>query len=109
MCSSDLLLGIKWVRTQPETGKKYASGGLVSGRGTSVSDSIPAWLSNGEFVMNARATKENLPTLQAMNRGQPTGNRTIIIEKFIIQGDPDPRKTAEVIKRELNKLLLQSG
>jgi len=103
------LFGIKWVRTQPETGKKYASGGLVSGRGTSVSDSIPAWLSNGEFVMNARATKENLPTLQAMNRGQLTGNRTIIIEKFIIQGDPDPRKTAEVIKRELNKLLLQSG
>lgn len=103
------MFGIKVVKTQPETGKRYASGGLVIGKGTSVSDSIPAWLSSGEFVVNARATKENLPTLQAMNRGQATGNRTVIIEKFIIQGDPDPRKTAEVIKRELNKLLLQSG
>lgn len=34
-----------------------ASGGIVSGPGTSTSDSIPAWLSNGEFVVNARAVQ----------------------------------------------------
>jgi len=34
-----------------------ASGGLISGRGTGISDSIPAMLSNGEFVINAATTR----------------------------------------------------
>lgn len=33
----------------------FATGGYVAGPGTATSDSIPAMLSNGEFVMNARA------------------------------------------------------
>lgn len=37
--------------------KKFASGGLVTGPGTSTSDSIPARLSTGEFVLNAAAVK----------------------------------------------------
>jgi hypothetical protein len=36
---------------------KKASGGLVTGPGTEKSDSIPAKLSNGEYVVNALATK----------------------------------------------------
>ena len=44
-----------------------ASGGIIRGKGTSMSDSIPAMLSNGEFVMNAKATSKHLPTLQAWN------------------------------------------
>jgi hypothetical protein len=35
----------------------FASGGFVTGPGTSTSDSIPAWLSHSEFVQNARAVK----------------------------------------------------
>lgn len=34
---------------------KAADGGPVAGPGTATSDSIPAWLSNGEFVHNAAA------------------------------------------------------
>jgi hypothetical protein len=34
----------------------YADGGYVSGPGSSRSDSIPARLSDGEFVVNARST-----------------------------------------------------
>tara|TARA_R110001606_G_scaffold201456_3_gene349463 strand:- start:130 stop:1794 length:1665 start_codon:yes stop_codon:yes gene_type:complete len=37
--------------------QRFASGGPVSGPGTSRSDSIPAMLSDGEFVMNARAVR----------------------------------------------------
>jgi len=44
-----------------------ATGGLVTGPGTRTSDSIPAWLSNGEFVVNAAAAARNLPALFAMN------------------------------------------
>lgn len=46
---------------------KFAGGGFVSGPGTSTSDSIPAWLSAGEFVINARATRMFLPLLRAIN------------------------------------------
>lgn len=47
----------------------FASGGLVSGPGTGKSDSISAMLSNGEFVVNAKATKDNLALLTAINSG----------------------------------------
>lgn len=45
----------------------YASGGKITGAGTGTSDSIPAWLSNGEFVMTAAATKIFQPQLEIMN------------------------------------------
>jgi len=44
--------------------------GRVSGLGTARSDQIPAMISNGEFVMNARATAQNLSLLTAMNNNQ---------------------------------------
>lgn len=47
-----------------------ATGGMISGPGTGTSDSILARLSNGEFVVNARATAENLPLLTAINNGK---------------------------------------
>lgn len=36
----------------------FASGGAISGQGTSKSDSIPAMLSNGEYVINADAVRK---------------------------------------------------
>lgn len=46
---------------------KFAEGGKVVGAGTGTSDSIPAMLSNGEYVMTARATRLFEPLLAAMN------------------------------------------
>lgn len=46
---------------------KFAEGGKVEGPGTGTSDSIPARLSNGEYVMTARATRLFEPLLAAMN------------------------------------------
>lgn len=45
----------------------FAEGGKVNGPGTGTSDSIPANLSNGEFVMTAKATKIFEPLLTVMN------------------------------------------
>lgn len=45
----------------------FASGGQVSGPGSGTSDSIPAYLSNGEFVVNAKSTQKHLPLLEAIN------------------------------------------
>lgn len=47
--------------------KRFASGGSVTGLGTSRSDSIPAMLSNGEYVVNSRATANNRQLLDAIN------------------------------------------
>ena len=50
-------------------GAVYANNGMLVPyipRGT---DTVPAMLTPGEFVVNRAATQRNLPTLQAMNRG----------------------------------------
>lgn len=46
---------------------KFAEGGKVIGPGTGTSDSINAQLSNGEYVMTAKATRMFEPMLAAMN------------------------------------------
>lgn len=48
----------------------FADGGHVSGPGTSTSDSIPAMLSDGEFVVNAKSTKRHRAMLEAINSGK---------------------------------------
>lgn len=53
-----------------------ASGGPINGAGTSTSDSIPAMLSNGEYVMNAKSTSKFFPLISAINEygKQPQAN-----------------------------------
>jgi murein DD-endopeptidase MepM/ murein hydrolase activator NlpD len=46
---------------------QFADGGLVRGQGSGRSDSIPASLSDGEFVVNAESTKRNYGLLKAIN------------------------------------------
>lgn len=47
---------------------KFATGAVnIRGAGTSTSDSIPAYISSGESVINAKATKMFEPLLIAMN------------------------------------------
>jgi len=66
-------------------GGNYAIGGHVSGPGTGTSDDVPAWLSNGEFVVNAAATRKNRRLLEAINngivRGYASGGKVSAAEK----------------------------
>jgi len=61
--------------------KKFASGGLVTGPGTSTSDSIPARLSAGEFVMNAAAVKrvgvDFLHSINGLSSGPRVSGHTL--------------------------------
>ena len=43
---------------------------MISGPGSAISDSIPAMLSNGEFIVNAKATAKNVRLLTAINTGR---------------------------------------
>lgn len=54
---------------QAITPQGFATGGLVRGPGSGTSDSIPAWLSNEEFVVKARAVKSiGVENLNRMNQ-----------------------------------------
>jgi hypothetical protein len=51
-----------------------AAGGMVFGPGTGTSDSILTPLSNGEYVVNAKATARNRQLLEAINSGARVGS-----------------------------------
>ena len=81
----------------------FANGGFVSGPGTGTSDSIPAALSDGEFVVNARATRENLELLHSINSGR--------MNRFATGGFVTPNRRSKtlapvngkgVVKQEIN-------
>jgi hypothetical protein len=69
---------VKFVKNTSPT---YASGGKVTGPGTGTSDSIPAMLSDGEYVIKASSVaKYGVETLDALNaqklhKGGPVGHR----------------------------------
>jgi hypothetical protein len=55
----------------PIDGEGFARGGPVRGPGSGKSDSILAWLSNGEFVLKADAVRKwGVGFLQALNQGR---------------------------------------
>ena len=61
-------------RTPPPLAPRVASGGYISGPGTATSDSIPAMLSNGEYVIKAAAVnKFGKGFLDAINAGRLPG------------------------------------
>jgi phage-related minor tail protein len=81
--------------------KRLAPGGYVSGAGTSRSDSIPAMLSNGEYIINARATSENRELLDRINNNQSVKTAPTI--NMVINPSPgmDERSLAEMVSRRI--------
>lgn len=70
------LMSIFGFRDGGEAGKdgrrlplRLANGGGVSGPGGPRGDKIPALLSDGEYVVNAEATRKNRALIEAINRG----------------------------------------
>jgi len=59
-------------------GGHYATGGRVTGPGTTTSDSVPAWLSKDEFVLTAAAaSKIGYGNLEKLNGGDITPIKTM--------------------------------
>jgi len=79
--------------------KKFASGGLVSGPGTSTSDSIPARLSAGEFVMNAAAVKrvgvDFLQSLNGLSQGPRVSGNALAFSAGGLVPDAPPQAASE--------------
>jgi hypothetical protein len=51
----------------------HAAGGLITGPGSGTSDSIPAMLSDGEYITPADKTRRFLPLLEAIRHGRLDG------------------------------------
>lgn len=79
----------------------HAEGGHIRGPGTSTSDSIPARLSDGEFVVNAKSVSQPgiLPLLTALNAGALKGvNGPTQVPKFAAGGQVGGSGGPPVIK-----------
>jgi hypothetical protein len=108
--------------------RKYAMGGHISGAGTGTSDSIPAMLSNGEYVINADSVKKyGVQTFNAFNNkkyamggpvtrmpyangGLATSSGSMYNINVTLNGsDLDANDVARAIHREMKMREIASG
>jgi len=102
--------------TAPPTpvSSKFARGGFVAGMGTSVSDSIPAMLSNGESVINANSTSMFGGLLNQINQsggGAPINtpnnnmnNTPPIFKTYVVASDMTNQQEANKRIRDISKI-----
>ena len=66
---SGLFSGFTFAEGGPADKKfaRFATGGMIQGAGGPTEDKIPAWLSDGEYVVNAAATAQYRPILESIN------------------------------------------
>ena len=85
--------------------------GRVSGPGTGRSDQIPAMISNGEFVVNARATASNLDLLNAINNNKGVGGMAGNQIAITVNAAPgmDEQQVAAQVARQLDAQLSRGG
>lgn len=79
---------------------KFAMGGFVQGPGSGTSDSIPAFLSNGESVINARSTEMFSGLLSTINQAGggnsiPNNGETPVIKTYVVASDMTSQQEAD--------------
>ena len=84
--------------------KKFAQGGIVPGVGNT--DSVPAMLTPGEFVVNKQATKDNREVLNNLNKGgfvlRGTGTEQMQYREFLRMLRNDAVPYSEVALEKLH-------
>ena len=89
---------------------KFAAGGLVTGPGSSTSDSIPALLSNGESVINANSTAMFGGVLSQINQaggGSPIpaqSNQAPIIKTYVVASDMTSQQEADKRIKDISRI-----
>lgn len=89
---------------------KFAAGGLVTGPGSSTSDSIPALLSNGESVINANSTAMFGGVLSQINQaggGSPIpaqSNQAPIIRTYVVASDMTSQQEADKRIKDISRI-----
>lgn len=67
-------------------GVVYAADGALINFQSKGTDTVPAMLTPGEFVVNARSTRENLPLLSAINNGYSRGGMVYLDKGGLASG-----------------------
>jgi hypothetical protein len=82
-------------------GSVYANQGMLIPYQPKGTDTVPAMLTPGEFVVNRQATQANLPLLKAINGGAPTpySNGGIV---YLSRGNRGPVQNASAIAPKYN-------
>lgn len=80
--------------------------GRVTGPGTGRSDQIPAMISNGEYVVNARATAQNLQLLNAINNNRNVAGMGGGVS-IVVNAAPgmDETQVANLVVKQLDRSL----
>ena len=92
------------------TPSKFATGGLVTGMGTSTSDSIMANLSNGESVINAKSTAmfgNLLSNINQMGGGVAFGNQSQanpIFKTYVVASEMTSQIEANLKLKQIARL-----
>jgi hypothetical protein len=99
---------------------KFNKGGLVGGVGDG--DTVPAWLTPGEVVINKRAAQDNLPLLNAINTSTggapitqrfanggvvlPTGSAGFDMQELIqaLQNNPPIVRVTDISRAQTNQV-----
>lgn len=82
---------------------KFASGGFVSGPGTATSDSIPALLSNGEYVLNAAAVRRlGVARLNGLNNGRCYADGGLVVSGYTAGNCISPSGNSNANGRTVN-------
>ena len=89
---------------------KFAAGGLVTGPGSTTSDSIPALLSNGESVINANSTAMFGSVLSQINQaggGSPIpagSSEAPIIKTYVVASDMTSQQEADKRIKDISRI-----
>ena len=82
---------------------KKADGGRISGPGGPREDAIPAWLSNGEYVINAAAYSRNRDLVEAINAdGYADGGPVTTIRGDVAYDKPSARAALNHARGEVD-------
>jgi len=107
---NELNMGFTRFTTADSARPGFAFGGFVSGPGGPRSDMIPAMLSNGEYVVNARATSRYRGLLERVNRegnrfadGGPVGSASSAGINIVVNSAPgmNEKELAAAVSRRL--------
>ena len=90
----------KKIANQSRGGIIYASQGQYVNFQPKGTDTVPAMLTPGEFVVNARATKQHLPLLHAINNGQESTGYSSGGVAYLVNGGIAERYKGPQIQRE---------
>ena len=88
----------------------FATGGYVSGAGTGTSDSIPAMLSNGEYVLTAKTVKRlGVDYLDRLNEGKALAPSMAKLPKFkfaeggLVASNVDAQSNQQDLNKEVSE------